>query len=202
MKAGGRTIAIMGTGIDSIYPSENRQMAEEISHQGALITEFPLGSRPERSNFPTRNRIISGLSLGILVVEAPESSGALQTVDWASKQGREVFAVPGNATSPNSRGTNRLIQDGAKLVLEAQDILEELNLTQQRVEVKRVVQQASPANQDEAHILAALGQQTLHVDEICRASNLPIHVVNATLVLMELKGMVFQSAPMTYEITG
>jgi DNA processing protein len=128
LDAGGRTIAVLGCGPDLVYPPENAKLAARIVEQGAVVTEFAPGVQPEASNFPARNRLISGLSLGVLVTETPEGSGALITTRFAAEQGRDVFAVPGNATSRGSLGCNRLIQDGAKLVIEPLDITTELNL--------------------------------------------------------------------------
>ncbi|KPJ53872.1 hypothetical protein AMJ39_02895 [candidate division TA06 bacterium DG_24] len=129
LDAGGRTIAVLGCGIDRIYPRENRALRERIRAQGAVVTEFPLGAPPLARHFPARNRIISGLSLGVVAVEARLRSGVMSTVRWALDQGREVFAVPGNIDSPGAEGTNRLIQQGAKLVLGVEDILEEFGLS-------------------------------------------------------------------------
>jgi len=125
LRCGGRTLAVLGCGVDVVYPRENQELFEEIAAKGAIISEFPLGTPPEASNFPVRNRIISGLALGVLVVEAAEDGGALITADFALEQGRDVFAVPGAITNRYSRGTNRLIKDGAKLVEGVADILEE-----------------------------------------------------------------------------
>jgi len=197
LEAGGRTIAVLGSGIDIIYPRENAGLAQDIVASGALITEYPLGTKPERGNFPPRNRIISGLSLGTLVTQAGEGSGALITAYYALEQGREVFAVPGSALDRGCSGTNKLIQQGeAKLVLNAQDVLEELNLTMvsQQAEVRAVV----PENETEALLLRYLSHEPIHVDELGRASGLPIAQVTGTLALMELKGLVRQAGGMNY----
>jgi len=196
LEAGGRTIAVLGCGIDIIYPAEHRRLAQEITEHGALVSEYALGTPPEGSNFPPRNRIISGLSLGVVITEAGVGSGALITADFALEQGREVFAVPGSIFSPRSQGTNRLIQQGAKLVLTVEDILEELNLTMisQHVEARAIL----PENETEAALLQYLSSEPTHVDELGRQSGLPIAQVNSTLALMELKGMVRQVGGMHY----
>ncbi len=196
LKAGGRTIAVLGCGLDLIYPPEHRNLAREVVERGALIGEYALGTHPEASNFPPRNRIISGLSLGVLVVEAGLKSGALITADYAADQGRDVFAVPGNLFVRSSAGTNRLIQEGAKLVMGAEDILEELNLMMvaQQAEVRAVV----PESQTEALLLQYLSLEPVHVDEISLQSGLPIADVTSNLALMELKGMVRQVGGMNY----
>jgi DNA processing protein len=196
LKAGGRTIAVLGCGLDLIYPPEHRNLARDIVENGALISEYSLGTPPEASNFPPRNRVISGLSLGVLVVEAGLRSGALITADYAADQGRDVFAVPGNLYNRSSVGTNRLIQDGAKLVTGAEDILEELNLMMvaQQAEVRAVV----PETETEALLLQHLSLEPVHVDEISLRVNLPIAEVTSNLALMELKGMVRQVGGMNY----
>lgn len=197
LEAGGRTIAVLGSGIDVIYPYENTSLARSIAAAGAVISEYPLGTQPERGNFPPRNRIISGLSLGTLVTQAGEGSGALITAYYALEQGREVFAVPGSALDRASGGTNKLIQQGeAKLVLRAQDVLEELNLTMvsQQTEIRTIV----PENETEALLLKHLSEEPLHVDELGRATQLPIAQVSGTLALMELKGLVRQTGGMHY----
>jgi DNA processing protein len=196
LDVGGRTIAVLGCGLDLIYPPEHRNLAREIVENGALVSEYPLGTRPEASNFPPRNRIISGLSLGVLVVEAGFKSGALITADFAADQGRDVFAVPGNLYARTNVGTNRLIQDGAKLVMGAEDILEELNLMMvaQQVEVRAVV----PETDTEALILQHLSLEPVHVDELALRVELPISDVTSNLALMELKGMVRQVGGMNY----
>jgi DNA processing protein len=198
LDAGGRTIAVLASGLDIIYPAENLGLARRIveSGQGALLSEFPLGVQPESGNFPARNRIISGLSLGVLVVEAPEKSGALITARRALEQGRDVFAVPGSILSSRSAGVNKLIQDGARPIMDVQDILEALNLFMipQHVEMKEVL----PDNDEERKLLALLSHDPRHVDELIRESGLPTMTVTATLTMMELKGMVRQMGSMQF----
>ncbi|MCP4360794.1 MAG: DNA-protecting protein DprA [Chloroflexi bacterium] len=197
---GGRTIAVLGSGLDCIYPAENRTLAHQImAGQGAVISEYGLGIQPEAKNFPPRNRIISGLSLGILVVEAGKRSGALITANFAAEQNRDVFAVPGNITSPASAGPNRLIQDGAKLVTRVEDILEELNI--HMVAEHTAVQMALPETAEEAALYAHLTGQPVHVDDLSRESGLPSSLVNSTLTIMELKGMVRQVGGMNYVLS-
>jgi len=198
LDAGGRSIAVFGCGLDIVYPSEHVKLAREIMERGALLSEFPLGTRPKAENFPRRNRIMSGISLGVLVVEAGERSGARITANWALEQNREVFAVPGSVLSPTSKLTNRLIQEGAKLVREANDILEELNLTMavQQIEVKELL----PATETESLILKCLSPEPTHIDELGRQCGLPIAVVSSTLAMMELKGTVKQVGGMNYII--
>jgi DNA processing protein len=199
LRIGGRTIAVLGCGIDIVYPHEHRGLAESIIERGAIITEYPLGTRPEGSNFPPRNRIISGLSLGSLVIEAGKRSGALITADFALEQGREVFALPGNVNNPKSVGTNRLIQEGAaKLVMSVEDILEELNLT--LVEHHQEVRMVVPEDGRESLILHCISVEPVHVDEIGQETGLPIAEVTSTLAMMELKGMVRQVGGMNYVV--
>jgi len=196
LKVGGRTIAVFGCGLDIVYPGENTQLARNIIQQGALISEYPLGTRPRAENFPRRNRIMSGLSLGVLVVEAGEASGATITAHMALEQNREVFAIPGSIMSPASKGTNLLIQEGAKLVRDYTDILQELNLTTAayQLEMKEII----PSSDTESRILKQLGIEPTHIDDICRASSIPIATVSGTLAMMELKGMVKQVGAMNY----
>jgi DNA processing protein len=196
LEAGGRTIAVLGSGLDQIYPPEHRDLARQIVAAGALLSEYALGTQPEAANFPPRNRIISGLSLGVLVTEAGQNSGALITASYAGEQGRDVFAVPGSILSPGCSGTNRLIQDGARLVLEVADILRELNLTM--VAEQAEARQVLPATAEEAALLKCLGSEPLHVDELRQAAGMPIAQVTSTLALMELKGMVRQVGGMKY----
>jgi DNA processing protein len=198
LSAGGRTLAVVGGGLDSIYPSENAELARRIMERGAIISEYPPGTRPRPENFPRRNRILSGLCLGVLVVEAAGGSGALITAQLALEQNREVFAVPGSILSAASSGTNKLIQDGAKLVTQVSDILEELNLTAaaHQIEIKEVL----PTSDTESLLLKHIGAAPVHIDEICQASRLPAHVVSGTLAMMELKGMVKQVGSMNYAL--
>ncbi len=202
LDAGGRTLAVLGSGLDNIYPASHRGLADRIveSGRGALLSEYPLGTRPEARNFPPRNRIISGLSLGVLVVEAGERSGALITARYAAEQGREVFAVPGSMFHVTSKGTNRLIQEGAKLVLSLRDVMEELNLDV--VSEQIVARHRLPEDPTEAKLLALLSEEPTHVDDLCRESGLPTATVTSTLAMMELKGLVRQAGFMQYVKAG
>lgn len=196
LAVGGRTLAVLGNGLDQIYPPEHRRLAEQIAQQGALLSEQPLGMAPEARNFPARNRIISGLSLGVIVVEGDWSSGAVITARQALEQGREVFAVPGSIFSPMSHGPNRLIQEGATAVLAANDVLEALNLT--RAVEQGQARQLLPTEPVEVQLFALLSDEPQHVDELGRAAGLPIGEVTSTLALMELKGLVRQVGGMQY----
>jgi DNA processing protein len=197
LEMGGRTIAVLGSGLNRIYPSEHRSLAAQIvGGNGAVVSEYALDVKPEARNFPPRNRVISGLSMGTVVIEAGERSGALITAGFALEQDREVFAIPGNITSPASRGTNRLIQQGAKLVRRIDDILEELNLTM--VPEQTAVQRVMPDSAEEALLLSQLTHQPVHIDQLTRQAGLPSAQVSSTLTLMELKGMVRQVGGMNY----
>ncbi|MEE8318536.1 MAG: DNA-processing protein DprA [Dehalococcoidales bacterium] len=198
LAGGGRSLAVFACGLDMVYPSENTALAGEIMQHGALLSEYPLGTRPRPEYFPRRNRIMSGLSLGVLVVEAGETSGAMITAHIALEQNREVFAVPGSVLSPASRGTNSLIQEGAKLVRGYKDILEELNLmaVARQMELREVI----PASDTESVLLKNLSAEPIHIDEVCRSSGLPIATVSSTLAMMELKGMIRQPGPMNYTL--
>jgi DNA processing protein len=194
--AGGRTLAVMGSGVDRIYPPEHRRLADSITLNGALISDYPLGTAPEGSNFPPRNRIISGLSIAVIVIEAGKRSGALITASFAAEQGRDVFAVPGNINAPQSKGANMLISKGAQPLLDPQDILESLDLTM--VVEQRTARTVLPKDAVEAQLYNILKHEPLHVDDICSQTDLPIEKVTSTLALMELKGMVRQIGGMRY----
>src|SRR5690606_4525989 len=200
LDSGGRTIAVLGTGIDVIYPADHRALAGRIVESGALVSEFPLGTRPDRRNFPRRNRLISGMSLGVLIAEAPEKSGALITANIAADQGREVFAVPGSIFSPASAGTNRLIQEGAKLVSSVSDVLEELQIAYQAVETRVTTERIAPADGNEALIIQCIGVDPVHIDDVVRRSGLPAATVSGALTLLELKGLVRNVGPMMYAL--
>ncbi len=217
MQAGGRTVAVTGTGLDRVYPSCNRQLAAAIRNQGVLVSEFPPGTRPQRSHFPSRNRIISGLSLGVLVIEAGLNSGSLITARLASEQGREVFALPGSIHNPMSKGCHRLIRDGAVLVESVADILQELAPLAGHLAENLRTPAASPLSPrldlgteepqldgnfeyrpedrledrpEYRQLWRALGYDPLSVDSIIRASGLTAKAVSAMLQMLELKGKV------------
>ena len=195
IEAGGRTLAVLGSGVDVIYPPEHRKLAEEIMQHGALISDYPPGTKPDAINFPPRNRIISGLSRGTVVIEAGEKSGALITAKFSADQGREVFAVPGSVLSPMSRGTNNLLTDGAIPLTSPAVILENLNLPQQM----SLPQAEGPQlDEEEAGVLAALGADTVHIDDLCNQMGVSIEKLSAQLTLMELKGLVVRVKGMEY----
>lgn len=199
VRAGGRTLAVLGSGVQVVYPAEHQRLYETICDHGAVMSELPCQTKPERWHFPRRNRIISGLSLGALVVEASEHSGSLHTARHAIEQGREVFAVPGRIDAPSSRGTNGLIKLGAKLVEGIEDILGELPVdvsAAARLKNSSLTSCASSAPADvtpqEAQILALMQPDETHIETIIQASQLPAHVVASILVTLELRGLVQQ----------
>ena len=197
LNAEGRTIAVLACGLDLVYPPEHARLAAEITQHGALVSDYPLGTQPRSEYFPRRNRILSAMSLGVLVIEGDVDSGALITARNAIDQNREVFAVPGSIYAPTYRGANKLIQEGeAKLVTRTEDILEELNLTMtaQQMELREV----TTSDPTEAALLKVLSNQPIHIDEVQRASGLPIAAVSGALALLELKGLVRQVGAMSF----
>jgi DNA processing protein len=204
LQARGRTLAVVAHGLDQTYPREHKQLRQQILKNGAIISEFPLGVQPLPQNFPRRNRIISGLSRGVLVVEAKEKSGALITARWAGEQGREVFAVPGPFNSPLSRGTHALIQDGAKLVTNVQDVLDELPIWSKTEAVPAGTEPtpSRPAPKPELPPLApehdlirkALASADLHLDQLAECCGQTVPVLLSHLLALELLGLV-KSAP-------
>jgi DNA processing protein len=195
LAAGGRTIAVFGSGVDVVYPSENLRLAEDIERQGALVSQFPPGSQPLAWHFPERNRTIAGLALGVVVVEATERSGALITAGLAGDLGREVFAVPGRITGEASRGTNRLIQDGAKLVQDWTDIVQELPEVWRRSLGEALAGDTAPPSVDgeAARVLALLRpDEPLHIEQLITQGGFAAGRLGATLVTLEIEGRVRQ----------
>lgn len=193
IKNNGRTIAVIGSGLDVIYPPENRQLFKKIIQNGVVISEFDLGTKPDAQNFPRRNRIISGLSLGTLIVETKQTGGALQTAGYALDQNREVFAVPGNLGVPQSEGTNLLIQKGeAKLVLSAEDVLTELELKLKPLVGKNIPKPTINLNLFEEKILNTLDSEPRHIDKIAGLTNSSISDCLVNLLSLEFKGLVKQ----------
>jgi len=193
LAGGGRTVAVLGTGLDRLYPPEHRRLADDVAAQGALLSEFPLGAEPEPWHFPLRNRVISGLARGVVVVEAAVRSGALGTADMALEQGREVFAIPGPITSPTSAGTNRLIRQGAGLVEGARDVLEAFHDLADRLPAADAGTAAiAGLSVPEQRLLSAIGSAPLPIDDIIRASPGPAAATAALLTALELKGLVRQ----------
>ncbi|MEZ4833637.1 MAG: DNA-processing protein DprA [Caldilineaceae bacterium] len=196
LEAGGRTLAVLGSGVDQVYPASNRSIAAGVRQNGALISEYPLGTKPEASNFPPRNRIISGLSLCVIVVEAGARSGALLTAGFAAEHGRDVFAVPGSILHPGSVGCNQLIQNGAAPLLSVADVLDFLDL--ERTTAQLQVRAEISADPAEADLLMHLSSEPKHVDDIVRDVMLAAAQVTSLLTLMELKGLVRQVGPLRY----
>ncbi len=196
LDAGGRTIAVLGSGIDRIYPVQHAKLARDITERGAVVSEFPMGTKPDAGNFPRRNRLVSGLTRGTLVVEAYEDGGALITARLALEQNREVFAIPGQITSKSSEGTNRLIQQGqAKLVQNIDDILDELNVERLSDDVKQTPAiSLGDLTTEERALCTALGGETLHIDRLCVESGLDPSAALVHLLNLEFKGIVRQLA--------
>lgn len=199
LKVNGRAIAVLGSGLDkqNIYPSSNRYLADKIIDSGGvLMSEFPIGTAPLKHHFPQRNRIISGLSLGTLVIEAGEKSGALITARFALEQNREVFSVPGSIYSPTSHGTNELIKRGARVVTSANDIIETLDLAQITTYInnKKII----PETPEEEQLVTHLTKEPMHINDLIRLTKLDTNVINSTLTIMEMKGMVKNLGNMQY----
>jgi len=194
LKQRGRTIAVMGSGFNNIYPPENKNLVEEISASGAVISEFPIDAQPLKEHFPQRNRVISGLALGVLVIEAARNSGALITADFALEQGREVFALPARIDSPNSSGTNALIKQGAKLVDCVEDIIEEFDFGGvERPKEERVRGVSGPGVSDKEEVLRGLlSAGPLALDEIIEKINMGIGDISVILLKLQIKKIIRQ----------
>jgi DNA processing protein len=202
LKGGGRTVAVLGCGIDIPYPRPHGALRAEVMASGALLSEFPMGTPPAPAHFPQRNRVISGLSLGVVVVEAAQRSGSLITARFALEQGREVFAVPGMARHFRSVGPHGLLKQGAKLVEGAEDILEEIRPLLRTAPEQRPKESKAPAvesiarelSPEETSIIGILGSNPVHIDEIARSTAMAASQLSALLLGLELKGVVRQSA--------
>jgi DNA processing protein len=214
LSAGGRTLAVLGNGLDGTLEGEEAELALEIAENGALLSELPMGTPPRAGNFPARNRIISGLSLGTVVVEAASRSGSLITARLAGEQGRAVFAVPGPVDSPTSRGTHDLIRDGAVLVQNARDVVEGLGPLDAPLHLPTEEEGAAPEpdaepatlqdarvlalNERERGLLEMLESRPRHVDEVVDQSGLPMSIVSSTLLTLEIRGLVQQHPGQMY----
>ncbi len=212
LENGAPTVGVLAGGIDQVYPRENASLADRILENGCLVSEYPVGIPARRDYFPRRNRILSGLARATLLVEAGEGSGALHTANWAFNQGRDVFAIPGSIFSRQSWATNQLIRENtAKLVATPDQLLEELNLVSAGAQMPLPRNQGVPAPEhadapkasarpapNDPPLLQLLYEQPLHIDEIARATGLPVAEVSSTLQIMELRGIVRQTSPMTY----
>lgn len=196
LASAGETIAVLGCGLDIAYPPENKNLMEQIANQGAVLSEFPFGTEPHKMNFPIRNRIISGISAGVLIIEAGEKSGALITANCALEQGREVLAIPGNIYSPTSRGTNQLIKQGARLVEGVEDILEELGISAGEHSSGTAGSQSPPSNikltREEGKIYALLSYDPVPIDVIIQKSGLCPQDIHTILLTLEMKGIIKQ----------
>jgi len=200
----GKTIAVLGSGFEKIYPAENLNLFHKIAENGAVVSEFPLKTEPEAHNFPIRNRIISGISLGTVVVEATKKSGSLITARLAAEQNREVFAVPGSINSFKSIGAHTLIKQGAKLVEHAQDIIEELSPLIQAYaatdEKNKKMDKLPPLSSEESLVLKELGPYPVHIDEIVRNISMESGKVSGILLRLELKEIVDQAPGKLFSI--
>jgi DNA processing protein len=194
LAGGGRTAAVLGCGADVCYPPENAKIMDSIAESGAVISEFPLGTAPDKGNFPRRNRVISGMSMGVVVVEAAQKSGSLITASLALEQGRDVFAVPGKVDSPKSVGTNGLIKEGAKLVHDIEDVMEEIMPGMGCPEQGggELSSDNNSLNPDEKRVLEKISSEPVHVDALCALSGLPAEKITSVLMMLEVKGLVKQ----------
>lgn len=190
LAAGGRTIAFLGCGIDVTYPAENKKLFEAMSESGAVVSEFPLGAHPEPWRFPPRNRLISGMSLGVLVCQSPEASGALITAGYAAEQGKDTYAVPGNVDDERNRGCHKLIQEGALLVQDAKDIFRELGLDNDEDGPRQLALPVERLNEQERDIAALLSLEPVPMDEIIEKTGLSAPMVSGTLTILEMKNVI------------
>ncbi len=210
IKSGGKTIAVLGSGLDVIYPPEHRDLYDKISKNGVVITEYPPATRPNRENFPRRNRIMAGLSYGILVTQAPEKSGALITASYAIENGRDLYAVPSDIFDEYSIGSNRLIRQGAKAVMCAKDIIGEypyldiVPIAEQRIEKQHKDKlkelDISSLNELQVKIVKQLNNQSMHIDEIAREIGIASFEINSELVMLELEGIIRKTNGNIYEL--
>lgn len=206
LSAKGRTVAVLGCGLDIVYPYENKKLMESIIENGACLSEFLPGTKPLAGNFPARNRIISGISMGVIVIEASERSGSLITANFALEQGREVFALPGNVNSLNSTGTNKLIKEGAKMVTSIEDILEEIgayfsdNKKDSFTKKLKDDKLLKGLDEDEVKIAECLKLEPAHIDVIAVKTGLNIKIVNSLVVMLELKGIIEQIPGKIYKL--
>lgn len=198
LDASGKTVAVLGSGADKqcVYPSSNRYIADKIINSGGgIISEYPIGTNPTKYTFPMRNRIVSGLTRAVLVIEAPKNSGSLITAKYALDQNRDVFAIPGNIYGTNSQGTNQLIKDGAKLITNGDDILQELNI---QIVFSEIDTKQKIDTEEEKIVLDLLSRDPLHIDKIKKMSTLNINVLLSTLTLMEIKGLIKDTGGKNY----
>ncbi|HHX17840.1 MAG TPA: DNA-protecting protein DprA [Clostridium sp.] len=207
ISAGGRTIAVLGCGLDIVYPYENKKLMESIIENGACVSEYLPGTAPLANNFPARNRIISGMSLGVIVIEAGERSGSLITADFALEQGREVFALPGNVCSLKSAGTNRLIKEGAKIVTSIEDILEEINVNfsdenMEKFFEKKILDERffKGLDNEERTVASCLKLEPSNIDLISKKTGFSVQLVSSILIMLELKGIVEQLPGKIYKL--
>lgn len=202
LAAKGRTIAVLGGGIGALYPPENKGLAQEITKHGAVVSEYTMSEQPSKISFPLRNRIISGLSLGVLVVEADVRSGALITAHCALEQGREVFAVPGNITNEFTKGTNQLIKDGAKLVEEYTDVIEEISCLKELVaRKKKIVKQESLSfdlDDQETELLSLIGNEPVNIEELGARTGKSVNQLSSLLLQLMLKEMIREMSGKNY----